>query len=775
MGSADRLGRPGARWLATALARVLERANGADRSRPLAARTSVAVVMLAWNPQNARGAARALAEQLRAAAPNARLVLVDNRGDGMEWAPDEGFDYVVGDNSAREFSGLQAGIEHVRKGGSPEVWVLANDRYAVDSDECLRLLDGPTFDAVAEMGALSGHLDRYPTATNAFGLEIGSWARSNLLVAADDALRQDRSPGDRHRGDLGVGRRGQCPSRPALPVRWTARPDVPPLPDGVADRGGYCARPTLVSERARQSGYVERAPHQGTERPQRTPAFGAGTGSRGSSGRAGRRQQCRASWCRFDPVPTRDGERPTRAAAIAATAHRVGGSHPRRAASRIRPARERDPPLVALPLARRALRSTPSADRTTLGAIGAPSTMARPLRAPVRPSALGRSARVSELSRSISEQAVEQAPTHDAVSQPLEGVTVARFGCCERTYARNRIMAAALTRAGATVIDLVDCRRFTARTPALLARRVGPQPDLFLVAFPGHLDVVTAKLLARRKKVPVVFDLLAGLHESNVTDRRSVARSSLGAGRYLVEDVLSCHAADLIILDTNAHISYLSRLTHVSPNHFRRVWLGTDDSVMAPPRRQVNVDVDVLFYGNVTPLHGVDTILSAARLLQDRGVDVTFRLVVGGSERPAVARSIEALGLRSMQLSGPLPYDELAAQIARSQLCLGVFGTSPKSQRVIPNKAFDTLAMAKPLITADTSASREALVHGKHAWLCAPGDAPALAEAIEELHGNSDLRTRVALAGHELYQRAFSTAALTDAVGRVFAEALSAC
>ncbi len=190
MGSADRLGRPGARWLATALARVLERANGADRSRPRAARTSVAVVMLAWNPQNARGAARALAEQLRAAAPNARLVLVDNRGHGMEWAPDEGFDYVVGDNSAREFSGLQAGIEHVRKGGSPEVWVLANDRYAVDSDECLRLLDGPTFDAVAEMGALSGHLDRYPTATNAFGLEIGSWARSNLLVAADDALRR---------------------------------------------------------------------------------------------------------------------------------------------------------------------------------------------------------------------------------------------------------------------------------------------------------------------------------------------------------------------------------------------------------------------------------------------------------------------------------------------------------------------------------------------------------------------------------------------------------
>ncbi len=196
---------------------------------------------------------------------------------------------------------------------------------------------------------------------------------------------------------------------------------------------------------------------------------------------------------------------------------------------------------------------------------------------------------------------------------------------------------------------------------------------------------------------------------------------------------------------------------------------------MAPPRREVNVDVDVLFYGNVTPLHGIDTILAAARLLQDRGVDVTFRLVVGGSERPAVARSIEALGLRSVQLRGALPYGELAAQIARSQLCLGVFGTSPKAQRVIPNKAFDALAMAKPLITADTPAAREALVHRKHAWLCAPGDATALAEAIQELHGDGDLRARVATAGHELYQRAFSTAALTDTVGTVFADALSAC
>jgi glycosyltransferase involved in cell wall biosynthesis len=77
-----------------------------------------------------------------------------------------------------------------------------------------------------------------------------------------------------------------------------------------------------------------------------------------------------------------------------------------------------------------------------------------------------------------------------------------------------------------------------------------------------------------------------------------------------------------------------------------------------------------------------------------------------------------------------VPYDELPRELRRATCVLGVFGTSAKAARVIPNKAFQALACATPLITADTPAARELLSDGDSAVLVPAGDAEALASAV---------------------------------------------
>ena len=135
---------------------------------------------------------------------------------------------------------------------------------------------------------------------------------------------------------------------------------------------------------------------------------------------------------------------------------------------------------------------------------------------------------------------------------PLAGLQVTHFGHFDPTYSRNRIVAKALRRAGAEVRVVTDPRPYARRTPALVRHALAAPTDLFVVGFPGHADVPTAKALARLRGAPVLFDAFVSLQET-VEDRGRMPPGALGRHRLELEDRLSCRWADRVLVDTNAH------------------------------------------------------------------------------------------------------------------------------------------------------------------------------------------------------------------------------
>jgi glycosyltransferase involved in cell wall biosynthesis len=79
---------------------------------------------------------------------------------------------------------------------------------------------------------------------------------------------------------------------------------------------------------------------------------------------------------------------------------------------------------------------------------------------------------------------------------------------------------------------------------------------------------------------------------------------------------------------------------------------------------------------------------------------------------------------------------------------------------VIPNKAFQALACATPLVTAATPAAAELLVDGESALLVPPGDPQALADALRRLAGDRGLATKLSEGGHAAYRAHASEAVL---------------
>ncbi len=151
-----------------------------------------------------------------------------------------------------------------------------------------------------------------------------------------------------------------------------------------------------------------------------------------------------------------------------------------------------------------------------------------------------------------------------------------------------------------------------------------------------------------------------------------------------------------------------------------------------------------LFVGKLIPLHGLETILEAARLAPE----LPFRVVGTGQLDGLLERRPS-----NVEWVPWVEYEQLAGELHAAGAALGIFGGSDKAARVIPNKAFQALACATPLVTADTPAARELLVDGESALLVPPGDAQALAEALRRLASDDALRARVAAGGLAAYRR----------------------
>jgi glycosyltransferase involved in cell wall biosynthesis len=178
-------------------------------------------------------------------------------------------------------------------------------------------------------------------------------------------------------------------------------------------------------------------------------------------------------------------------------------------------------------------------------------------------------------------------------------------------------------------------------------------------------------------------------------------------------------------------------------------FVGAEERLFVPGWRRPERFV-ALFVGKLIPLHGLETILAAARLASE----VPFRIVGSGQLdgllecRPPNVEWVEWV-----------EYDRLPAELYRAGCALGIFGTSAKAARVIPNKAFQALACGVPLVTADTRAARELLRDGESALLVPPGDPEALADAVRRL-AEGDLAERLAAGGLAAYRERASEAVL---------------
>ncbi len=161
--------------------------------------------------------------------------------------------------------------------------------------------------------------------------------------------------------------------------------------------------------------------------------------------------------------------------------------------------------------------------------------------------------------------------------------------------------------------------RWVTAYPVLVWRFLrAPRPDLVLTSFPGVLDTLVLAPFAKLRRVPLVFDLFISSYDTLVLDRRLLREGSFGARLVRWLEHLAVRAADLVILDTEAHARRIEQLLDLPAGSCGVVLVGAEVErfqARASARHRSDGSLRVLFYGQYIPLHGVETIIASARLM----------------------------------------------------------------------------------------------------------------------------------------------------------------
>jgi glycosyltransferase involved in cell wall biosynthesis len=274
-----------------------------------------------------------------------------------------------------------------------------------------------------------------------------------------------------------------------------------------------------------------------------------------------------------------------------------------------------------------------------------------------------------------------------------------------------------------------------------------------MVLYPGWFDMLVVGVLARLRRMPVLFDPFISLYDTVVADRKLASPGSIIGRVSKLVDQISLRLAHRLLADTPAHADYYAQLAGIPRDRIGVVWLGAQDDVFHPVPGVVPVSKRVLFHGTFIALQGIPTILGAAKLLEPDGVPV--RIVGAGQEQATVDALMAKLRPANVELVGRLSLEEIPKEIAAATLCLGIFGMTDKAHRVVPNKLFECLAVGRPVVTGDTPAIRSAFSDAE-VGLAAPGDPEALAAEIRRLLADDETREKIAVAGHQRYVEAFA-------------------
>ncbi len=271
--------------------------------------------------------------------------------------------------------------------------------------------------------------------------------------------------------------------------------------------------------------------------------------------------------------------------------------------------------------------------------------------------------------------------------------------------------------------------------------------------------------------------MVANIHHPLSIDRRNQVQQALGTRMkirkvmfypFFMQEVVARRMDRIITGSRNSRASVRQAFA-LRDEQITAIHDGVDTTAFRPlelakrPR-------SILFVGNSDDRNkGARYLLEAAHILLDRGVDfhLTFKDRLDAQMAPAMIRDL-GIGDRVTFL-GRLSVDELARLYNEHEVLV-----SPSLYEGFGLPAAEAQACGTPVVATTAGAFPEVVADGETGMLVPPGDARALADAIEALLRDPARRVAMGAAGVRRIEEQFSWRTCAVRTAELYEEVLAA-
>jgi lipopolysaccharide/colanic/teichoic acid biosynthesis glycosyltransferase/glycosyltransferase involved in cell wall biosynthesis len=268
------------------------------------------------------------------------------------------------------------------------------------------------------------------------------------------------------------------------------------------------------------------------------------------------------------------------------------------------------------------------------------------------------------------------------------------------------------------------------------------RPDVIVATSPP-LTIALPGILAGRLRwgyTPWIFEVRDLWPESAVTSGVLAPGSLLTRALFAIER-LAYRVADRINVLTPAFREDILHRGLASPEKIAFIPNGADlDRFQPGPldndlRRRLNWGdrFVVLYAGAHGRANAVGQLVEAAECLRDRR-DILIACLGDGPDRSALESAARDRGLANIVFLGPQAKDVMPDLVNAANAGAAVLQSNPTFRTVYPNKVFDYMACARPILLAIDGVARRLVCDEAQAGIFAePENGPAIANAIRHL------------------------------------------